>query len=210
MIAVTALGGCVTQAEIDEAALAAWLASSASPAGRIKLMGEVRALIHVNDGAPAGMIDARFPGGLAMATGMVFVFEVIRAYQRRLVAFATALVFAIAALPALAQQQESTQNVPTRPPYPYGYGHMMWGGGWGWHPGLVIACTIFTVLAIIGLMAIFVWLVRWAVHGFPFYRQGFHHLLHGRSTALDILEERFARGEVDKAEFEDKRKTIGR
>ena len=140
-----------------------------------------------------------------MATGTVST--VIRAHQRRLVALAISLVFAIAALSALAQQQEPTQNVPTRPPYPYGYGHM---GGWGWHPGLVVACTIFAVLAIIGIMAIFVWLVRWAVHGFPFYRQGFHHLLHGRSTALDILEERFARGEIEKAEFEDKRRTIGR
>ena len=140
-----------------------------------------------------------------MAIGTVSA--VIRAHQRRLVALAISLVFAIAALSALAQQQETTQNVPTRPPYPYGYGHM---GGWGWHPGLVIACTIFAVLAIIGIMAIFVWLVRWAVHGFPFYRQGFHHLLHGRSTALDILEERFARGEIEKAEFEDKRRTIGR
>jgi putative membrane protein len=86
---------------------------------------------------------------------------------------------------------------------------MMWGG-WGGHPGLVIACTIFAVLAVVGVMAIFVWLVRWAVHGFPFYRHGPHHFLLGRSAALDILEERFARGEIDKAEFEDKRRTIGR
>jgi putative membrane protein len=141
-----------------------------------------------------------------MATGTVST--VIRAHHRCLGALAISLVFVIAALPGLAQQQEPTQNVPNRPPYPYGYGHMV--GGWGWHPGLVIACTIFAVLAVIGIMAIFVWLVRWAVHGFPFYRQGFHHSLHGRSTALDILEERFARGEIEKTEFEDKRRTIGR
>ena len=139
-----------------------------------------------------------------MTTGMISVSAAIRAHLRRLVALA---VFAIAALPALAQQQEPTQSVPTRPPYPYDYGHMMWGG-WGWHHG--IGGPIFALFALIGIVAIFVWLVRWAVHGFPFHRHGFHHFLYGRSTALDILEERFARGEIDKAEFEDKRRTIGR
>jgi uncharacterized membrane protein len=29
-------------------------------------------------------------------------------------------------------------------------------------------------------------------------------------TALDILDERFARGEIEKAEFEEKRKLLGR
>jgi putative membrane protein len=142
-----------------------------------------------------------------MATGTVSA--VIRAHQRRLVTFAISLVFAIAALPALAQQQESTQNVPP-PPY-YGYGHMMWGGpgpGWGWHPFMIVG-PIFAMLAVIGIVVIFVWLVRWATHGFPFHHHGLHHF-YGRGAALDILEERFARGEIDKAEFEDKRKTIGR
>jgi putative membrane protein len=87
---------------------------------------------------------------------------------------------------------------------------MMWGGpgGWGWHQGF--GGPIFALLALIGIIAIFVWLVRWAVHGFPFHRHGFHHFLYGRSTALDILEERFVGVEIDKAEFEDKRRTIGR
>ncbi len=74
------------------------------------------------------------------------------------------------------------------------------------------------LLAIIGMMVIFVWLVRWATRGYPFYGHGHH--FHGgcpccggpgRSRAAhDILDERFAKGEIDKAEFEEKRKLLGR
>ena len=117
-----------------------------------------------------------------MATGTVSA--VIRAHQRRLVTFAISLVFAVAALPALAQQQELTQNgLP--PPY-YGYGHMMWGGpgpGWGWHPFMIVG-PIVAVLALIGTVVIFVWLVRWATHGFPFHHHGLHHF-YGRGAALN-------------------------
>jgi putative membrane protein len=136
----------------------------------------------------------------------------IRARAKRLAALAVSLVFAVAALPALAQQQE--QAAPNVPAVPYGYGHHMWGG----HPFMVVG-PIFVVLAIIGMMVIFVWLVRWATRGYPFYGHGLHHG-HGGCpccggqgrgrAALDILDERFAKGEIDKAEFEEKRKLLGR
>ncbi len=136
----------------------------------------------------------------------------IRAHGKCLASFAFSLVFAIAALPALAQQQAA----PTVPTGPYGYGPM-WGGPWGWHPFMIVG-PIFVLLAIIGIMAIFVWLVRWATHGHPFHGHGYFHRGcpwcgggPGRGhAALDILDERLARGEVDKAEFEEKRKLLGR
>jgi putative membrane protein len=140
--------------------------------------------------------------------------DTIRAHAKLLAAFAVSLVFAVAALPAFAQQPEQAPGVPAAH-----YHHMMWGGP-GWHPFMIVG-PIFVLLAIIGMMVIFVWLVRWATRGYPFYGHGhgFHHVHggcpccggpgHGRA-ALDILDERFAKGEIDKAEFEEKRKLLGR
>ena len=103
--------------------------------------------------------------------------DTIRAHAKPLAAFAVLLVFAVTALPALAQQLEQTVPNVRSAPYGYGYGHMVLGGpGWGWHPFMVVG-PIFVVLAIIGMMVIFVWLVRWATRGYPFYghSHGFHH-----------------------------------
>lgn len=74
------------------------------------------------------------------------------------------------------------------------------GGAWGFHGigflwmlifwGLVIAAVVFLVKAVAG-------------NG-PAPRDG------GGDRALQILEERYAKGELSQAEFEEKRKTLQR
>ena len=119
---------------------------------------------------------------------------------------ALAVMFAAAASPALAQ---ATQNAtpPAAPPYGYGpmwgYGHHMWGHwGWGFHPfasALMIVAIVFVIIFLVRLL-------RW---GGYYGHHRFRHGAYGRgSTALDILEERFAKGEIDKNEFEEKRKLL--
>lgn len=82
----------------------------------------------------------------------------------------------------------------------YGWGpHMMsWGGGW---LGMIFGplLMVLTLGLVIGAAVL---LVRWL--GGP-----------GQGTApppprtpLDILKERFARGEIDKEEFDDRRRTL--
>lgn len=104
---------------------------------------------------------------------------------------AIAGVIVLAPLSALAQT--ATENVPR-----YGYGPMMWGG-WGWFPGMMIG-PLMMLIVIGGTVALIVWLLRGVV-------RIEHHGHHSRA-ALDILEQRFARGEIDKTEFEDKRKVL--
>ena len=58
---------------------------------------------------------------------------------------------------------------------------------------LIIALIIFAVLA-----AIIVWVADWTSVG------------GGRLTAIDVLNRRLARGEIDRAEYDEKRKLIGR
>jgi putative membrane protein len=89
---------------------------------------------------------------------------------------------------------------PTEP-YRYGYGpHMMdWAGGWY---GMIFG-PLFMILVLVVVIALAVLVVRWI--GGPW--QG-THVQPGR-TPLDILKERFARGEIDKEEFEDRRRVLG-
>ncbi|MGQ0526332.1 MAG: SHOCT domain-containing protein [Betaproteobacteria bacterium] len=77
---------------------------------------------------------------------------------------------------------------------------MMWDQyGWGWGMGFgMISMVLFWILVILGIVI----LVRWVsgsspASGAPPAR-----------TALDILKERYARGEIDKREFEEKKRDL--
>jgi len=92
--------------------------------------------------------------------------------------------------PVLAQQ--------TQGPY---YGPHMWQGGWyGWFIGPIMM-IVFIAVAVVAIVL----LVRWL--GTTGHGMTPHHPL--GKTPLDILKERFARGEIDKEEFEERRRVLG-
>ena len=81
----------------------------------------------------------------------------------------------------------------------YRYHPHMWGdGAWG---GMFMG-PLFGLLFIAVVAVAIVFVVR-AVSG-----TGHHHRRAGGRTALDILDERFARGEIDVQEYEERKRTL--
>lgn len=68
-----------------------------------------------------------------------------------------------------------------------GFGHMMWGGGFGMFGGLMM----------VAFWALIIGLIVLAVRGFSNRRS-----TGNGQTATDVLRERYARGEIDEDEFE--------
>ena len=76
---------------------------------------------------------------------------------------------------------------------------MMGGYGMGWFGGIFM--LIFWVLVIVGLIFLIKWLIQTTKKG--------PEIMHSDSTrALDILKERYARGEINKDEFEEKKRDL--
>ncbi len=86
----------------------------------------------------------------------------------------------------------------------YGYGPH-WGmmGGWGYGYGFGLAHMIFWVVILIAIIAGIIWLVR------PLATGGGRGGLSRRSAGLDVLEERYARGDINRDEYLQKKRDLG-
>ena len=86
----------------------------------------------------------------------------------------------------------------------YGYGPG-WGmmGGWGYGYGYGPLHLIVWVVVIAAIVMLVSWLMRGAC--MPGMRR---HMHMRRSAGLDVLEERYARGEINRDEYLQKKKDI--
>ena len=96
------------------------------------------------------------------------------------------------ATPTIALAQQSQQP---------DYGPHMWDGGWhSWFFGQLMMIVFIAIVVVVVIL-----LVRWL--GGP-HHGGAPYAPPGKPP-LDILKERFARGEIDKQEFEERRRVLG-
>ena len=101
-------------------------------------------------------------------------------------------LFAALGLPGAGWAQQQT---------PQFYGPHMWSSGWhGWFFGPIMMIVFIAVAVVVVVL-----LVRWLGAG---SHGSAPHAPAGK-TPLDILKERFARGEIDKEEFEERRRVLG-
>jgi putative membrane protein len=123
-------------------------------------------------------------------------------WQRLRVVFFLCSIVVMNPLQALAQQ---TPTQPAQPPQWYGPGPwMMWGDGYGWQFWWI--CPLMMLFMILVFCAVFFFFMRRSPadgshHWGPPWR-GTNH------SAMQILNERFARGEIQKNEYEEKKATI--
>jgi len=113
--------------------------------------------------------------------------------RQRIVPFLAVTATALFALPAWAQQGGGYS----------GGGPHMWGDGW---PGMIFGplMMVFWLVVVVGAVVL---LVRWLGGGSAAGGRGRGPGQGGRSP-LDILKERYARGEIDDEEYARRRRVL--
>ena len=87
---------------------------------------------------------------------------------------------------------------------------MMMNGWDGYGGGMAVGgilMMVFWIAIIVAIVMLVVWLVRQTAGGSATGTPG-APTYHAAETPLDILKSRYARGEIDKAEFEEKKKDL--
>jgi len=111
---------------------------------------------------------------------------------KKIMAFVVSIVFLFCAWTRVLAQDDRYRGWHMGP-------DMMYGWGMGWFGGIFF--LVFWILVIVGM----VFLIRWLIHA----SKGHSEVRSSGSRALEILKERYARGEIEKAEFEEKKKDLG-
>jgi uncharacterized membrane protein len=123
--------------------------------------------------------------------------------RHKLSAFLILCVVAmIAAVPSVAQQAQ--QAPAPQPPVWYGPGPWsMWNDGYGWQFWWICPLVMLFMLVVVG--GIFFFARRSSADGAHHWGPPWHAPSH---SALQILNERLARGEIQTAEYEQKKGAI--
>lgn len=74
--------------------------------------------------------------------------------------------------------------------------HPMWGVGAAWGVGMLVGMLVFWGLVLVGLVLGIRWLIAAGRRSRP-------------DAALEILRQRYARGEIDREEFEARKRDLG-
>ena len=82
---------------------------------------------------------------------------------------------------------------------------MMWEDGYGFGAGGGLLWLLVIVLVVVGVVGLVVYLMRPSRHAPPPSTPP----TPPADSALQILRERFARGEIDQAEYEERRRALG-
>jgi putative membrane protein len=87
-------------------------------------------------------------------------------------------------------------------------GRGMYGQNMGMSSGDGLFHAVAGFLWLVILIALVVILVRWAMRGGRRGHGQWMHMMHGQGSAMELLKERYVKGEIDKKEFEEKKRDL--